>query len=115
MEQQSLIVHRLGRDRAGSVAFGKFLANRSVVPEENFAAAGLALGARRARLAVKYGTVKICRPRHCFTAGLPKSMTLQLVEVEEINPPPRVAAIHWRLLTTHAVTTVAEAHQIVAW
>ena len=78
-------MHRLGRDRAGSVAFGKFLANRSVVPEEIFAAAGLALGARRARLAFKYATVKSCRPRHCSTAGLPKSMTLQLVEVEEIN------------------------------
>jgi hypothetical protein len=23
--------------------------------------------------------------------------------------------VHWRLLTTHAVTTVAEAQQIVAW
>ena len=42
-------------------------------------------------------------------------MTLQLVEVEEIDPPPGVTEIHWRLLTTHAVTTVAEAHQIVAW
>lgn len=74
-----------------------------------------ARAARRARLALKYGTVEICRPRHCSTAGLPKSMTLQLVEVEEIDPPPGVTAIHWRLLTTHAVTTVAEAHQIVAW
>jgi len=36
-------VHRLGRDRAGTVAFEKFLANRSVMPEEIFAAAaGLA-------------------------------------------------------------------------
>ena len=26
-----------------------------------------------------------------------------------------MTAIHWRLLTTHVVTTVAEAHQIVAW
>ena len=74
-----------------------------------------ARAARRARLALKYGTVEICQPRHCSTAGLPKSMTLQLVEVEEINPPPGATAIHWRLLTTHAVTTVAEAHQIVAW
>ena len=40
---------------------------------------------RRAGLAFKYGTVEIFRPRHCSTAGLPKSMTLQLVEVEETN------------------------------
>jgi hypothetical protein len=48
VEQQSPIVHRLGRDRAGTVAFGRFLANRSVMPEEIFAAAGSALGARAA-------------------------------------------------------------------
>ena len=48
MEQQSPIVHRLGRDRAGTVAFGRFLPNRSVMPEEIFAAAGSALGARAA-------------------------------------------------------------------
>ena len=71
--------------------------------------------ARRATLALKYGTVEIRRPRHCSTAGLPKSVTLQLVEVEERDPPPGADAIHWRLLTTHAVTSVAEAHQIVAW
>jgi len=105
----------VGRDRAGAVAFGRFLANLSVMPEEIFAAAGSALAGRRARLALKYGTVEICRRRHCSTARLPKSMTLQLVEIEEIDPPPGVTAIHWRLLTTHAVTTVAEAHQIVAW
>jgi len=45
VEQQSPIVHRLGRYRASTVAFGRFLANRSVMPEEIFAAAGLALGA----------------------------------------------------------------------
>lgn len=71
--------------------------------------------ARRATLALKYGTVEIRRPRHCSTPGLPETMTLQLVEVEELDPPPGEAAIHWRLLTTHAVTRVAEAHQIVAW
>jgi hypothetical protein len=71
--------------------------------------------ARSATLALKYGTVQICRPQHCSTAGLPESVTLQLVEVEELDPPPGEAAIHWRLLTSHAVTSVAEAHQIVAW
>ena len=48
VEQQSPIVHRLGRDRAGTVAFGRFLANRPVMPEEIFAAAGSALAARAA-------------------------------------------------------------------
>ena len=48
VEQQSPIVRRLGRDQAGTVAFGRFFANRSVMPEEIFAAAGSALGARAA-------------------------------------------------------------------
>ena len=71
--------------------------------------------ARHATLALKYGTVEICRPQHCATPGLPKTVTLQLVEVEERDPPPDAAAIHWRLLTTHTVASVAAAHQIVAW
>ncbi|MEE9210953.1 MAG: IS4 family transposase [Kiloniellales bacterium] len=71
--------------------------------------------ARRALLALKYGTVRICRPRHCSTPGLAKTVTLQLVEVEELAAAPGEAAIHWRLLTTHAVTNTAKAHQIIAW
>lgn len=71
--------------------------------------------ARRATLSLKYGTVRICRPHQCSSAGLPGTVTLRFVEVKEIDPPPGVAAIHWRLLTTHAVGSVAEARQIVAW
>ncbi len=71
--------------------------------------------ARRATLALKYGTVEIRRPRHCSTAGLPETVSLQLVEVAEVDPPPEAEAIHWRLLTSHPVASVAEAHQIVAW
>ena len=41
-------------------------------------------------------------------------MTLRLVEVRELDPAVE-EPIHWRLLTTHAVTTVAQALQIVAW
>ena len=41
------------------------------------------------RAALKYGTVKICRPRHCSTDGLPKSMTLQLVEGRTAGPEHR--------------------------
>jgi len=145
VEQQNPIVRRLGRYRAGTVAFGRFFTNRSVMPEEIFAAAakaaladarqvtliadresdfyegwvglpdaGFALptrasrdrklvgacsggaylfsvaadwpeadrmvldlpprkarAGRRARPVLKYGTVEICRPRHCSTAGRP--------------------------------------------
>ena len=46
VEQQSPIVRRLGRDRAGTVAFGRFLANQSVMLEEIFADAGFVLVTR---------------------------------------------------------------------
>ena len=71
--------------------------------------------ARRATLVLKYGTVEVCRPRHCSTAGLPATVSLQLVEVAEVDPPPEAEAVHWRLLTTHPVTSLEQAHQIVAW
>lgn len=71
--------------------------------------------ARRAELALKYGTVQICRPQHCSTPDMPETVRLQLVEVEEHDPPPGVEAVHWRLLTTHPVASVEDAHQIVAW
>lgn len=71
--------------------------------------------ARCATLALKYGTVEICRPQHCSTAGMPESLRLQLVEVAELDPPPEADAVHWRLLTTHPVSSVKQAHQIVAW
>ena len=45
------------------------------------------------RPALKYGTVEICRPRHCSTAGLPKSMTLQLVEGRAAGPERRASEV----------------------
>lgn len=71
--------------------------------------------ARHATLVLKYGTVSPRRPRHCSTPGMPASLALQLVEVEELDPPEGEEAIHWRLLTSHAVETAEEAWQIVDW
>jgi hypothetical protein len=64
---------------------------------------------RTARMEVRFMTVALARPRNGRRAGLPPSVTLSLVDVREIDPPPGEAAIHWRLLTTHAVTSTAEA------
>ena len=40
-------------------------------------------------------------------AHLPDSADLRLVEGIERKPPPGAEAIHWRLLTTHAVAEKA--------
>ena len=43
------------------------------------------------------------------------SVDVFVVDVTEVDAPPGVEPLHWRLLTTHAVTTVAEAQEIVRW
>ena len=48
-------------------------------------------------------------------SDLPETVALWAVDVREVDPPAGQEPVHWRLLTTHAVTTVAEARQIVAW
>ena len=70
--------------------------------------------ARTADVAVRFGEVTIKRPGNCSDPAAARQLTLRLVEVKELDPAV-AEPIHWRLLTTHAVTTVAQALRIVAW
>lgn len=70
--------------------------------------------ARTADVAVRFGELTIKRPGNCSDPAAARQLTLRLVEVRELDPAIE-KPIHWRLLTTHAVTTVAQALQIVAW
>jgi len=70
--------------------------------------------ARTAKVALRIGEVTIKRPVNCSDPAAARQLTLRLVEVKELDPTVE-EPIHWRLLTTHAVTTVAQALQIVAW
>jgi len=45
-------------------------------------------------------------------AKLPPEVVLWFVEAREVDPPADVTPAHWRLLTTHGVTTLAEATRI---
>ena len=72
--------------------------------------------ARTARMAVRAGSVEIKRPKRSrveLTADLPPSISLRLVEAREIDPPAGDAGLHWRLLTTHAVDSLADANWII--
>jgi hypothetical protein len=64
--------------------------------------------ARPARVEIRFTRVDLARPRHGVQAGLPKSVSLTLVDVREIDPPAG-ETVHWRLLTTHAVDDAAQA------
>lgn len=65
--------------------------------------------ARAAVLAVRHMTVELARPRNGVQGPGPDSIRLNLVDLREIDPPPGEAAVHWRLLTTHAVRDGADA------
>jgi hypothetical protein len=71
--------------------------------------------ARTARLAVGYAQVNVLRPQNTREKGMPKTVTLSLVQVVEIDPPKGAEPILWRLLTTHLVDTPAMAWQVVGW
>jgi hypothetical protein len=70
--------------------------------------------ARTAYVEVRFGEVTIKRPGNCSDPTAACQLTLRLVEVKELDSAV-AEPIHWRLLTTHAVTTVAQALQIVTW
>ena len=71
--------------------------------------------ARQAVVAVRFGAVTLRRPCKPATKGLPKGVALWVVDVREVDPPQGQEPVHWRLLTTHPVTTLANALQIVTW
>ena len=70
--------------------------------------------ARTACVALRFGRVALRRPETA-DRRLAGSVELFVVDVAEVDPPAGCAPLHWRLLTTHVVTTPAEARQIVAW
>lgn len=71
--------------------------------------------AHRARMELRYGLVSIVRPSHLKTGK--KCVPLYVVEVREAadSVVDQEAPVHWRLLTTHAITCVEDALQIVDW
>jgi hypothetical protein len=69
---------------------------------------------RTARLAVRFATMALARPKRSFGAGLPEAVEMQLVDVREISPPPGQMPVHWRLLTTRPVEDATEAWAVIA-
>jgi hypothetical protein len=73
--------------------------------------------ARTAAMAVRFGSVTIKRPCHCSDPTAPETLTLRVVDVREVAPPAsdKEEPVHWRLLTTHAVDSVADAMILIGW
>jgi hypothetical protein len=74
--------------------------------------------ARKVVLALRAREVTLKRPKRnhpAEAAQLPKTVTLTLVEAREVNPTDALTPVHWRLLTTHTVATLADACRITGF
>ena len=69
--------------------------------------------AREAQVELRFGTLTLKQPNRAETGRA--TLTVQLVEVLEPDPPPGQEAVHWVLITSLPVTTLAQAQQMVDW
>jgi hypothetical protein len=69
---------------------------------------------RASELAVRFSSVVLRKPKNGAAAALPETISLAMIDVRETSKPSDGKPIHWRLLTTLAVTDVAAARRIVA-
>ena len=77
--------------------------------------AGPGRKARTVVLALKAQAVTIKAPERSLTPGLPPEVGLWVVQAREVDPPPKVAAANWLLLTTHPVPDLAAATQLTGF
>lgn len=83
---------------------GRFIANIPAAPGRK---------ARATELAVRFGPVKLCKPRHGAARTMPASIAVTVVDVWETSKPADSDPIHWRLITTHEVADFDQARRIV--
>ena len=86
-------MRRLGGDRAGEIRLTRLLRNEAVTVGEMVDTAASPTGPRK---------------------GLPDTLTVNVVDAREIDPPA-TGGVHWRLITTHAVENVADALLMVGF
>ena len=68
--------------------------------------------ARTAKVAARFMTTSIARPRNGLAEDLPKSLALTLVDVREDTSPAGETPVHWRLITTRPVSNAADAFAV---
>jgi hypothetical protein len=68
---------------------------------------------RAAVLALRFSPVTLCKPHPSPAPDLPNAIGLTMVDVREVSSGHDGKPIHWRLLTTHVVTSSKKARRIV--
>lgn len=71
--------------------------------------------ARQAQFELRFGSIELARPQNKSLRHLPESLSLSFVDVREVDAPPGVEPLHWRLLTSHEIASVDDAWRIVDW
>ena len=116
-DEQTHVLVRAEHDRALADVGGRMLAKIAGEPEAGRLAFDLSSRpgrtARRVTLAVRFCPVTLRQPGRGADRRDPPQLSLNLVEAREIDPPPGEEPIVWRLLTTHAATSLAEAARII--
>jgi hypothetical protein len=111
------LIVRAGQDRALADGEALFAALATAKPltqsTVRVAPRGPGDKGRTAVVELRAATVHIARPRNGRVADLPATVELTLVEAREINPPAAKPALLWRLLTTMAVASAAQAEEVV--
>ena len=73
--------------------------------------------AREAQLGLCFAPVSIKRPERGMPSAdlkrLPETVDLHLVDIREIDAPKGVEPIHWLLLTSHVITDIKQARQML--
>jgi len=71
----------------------------------------------RAKIEVKYISVKIRKPSRLKNSRLPEYVELRVLEAKESIKTVKTCelAVHWILLTTHKISSNKFARQIIEW
>jgi hypothetical protein len=95
---------------------GRLFATLDAQPVAGRAALSIPAGrGRRARetaVAARFMTARLKRPRNGLVENLPAALDVTLVDIREVSPPAGQKPLHWRLITTRAVSDAAEAFAV---
>jgi Transposase DDE domain len=67
---------------------------------------------RKVALEIKWATVELCKPGSCKDTSLPAKIQVTVVEAMEKG---KANGVCWRLYTTHEVTSISDALQMIEW
>jgi hypothetical protein len=68
---------------------------------------------RITELAIRFSPVELRKPLHGAAPDLSDTVALMVIDVRELSTPEDGKPVHWRLLTTHAVASLNEAHRVI--